>query len=514
MTLNPALSQAGSIRRLMDAGTLTARSDADLLERFAGLRDEAAFEALVARHGSMVLWVCRSVLRDTHDAEDAFQATFLVLARKASSLWVKESLASWLYRVAVRVAAAARKDGRVRRNRERLAAEHRLAGMSPDPGRDMDLLALVCEEIDRLPAKYREPVILCHLEEMTHEAAARALRCPIGTVHGRLSRARELLRQRLSRRGLAGLSALSASGLLESHSVAASVPPALGHSTVRAAIETLAGNMTHAGLVSATAAVDGRRGPADQLHESHEEARAARPVRLAHDRHRAGRGCRAEGEGARARTRRSLGASPLARLRSRTKKRSRERGSITAIDQVQYQPSEEERAFWKTGKLTMTIDATRIIFDSDKSSWSYTLDPTRSPKRMMLKTDAGKPATAIYKLEGDDLKIFVGRGLEEDEAPPADFSIKSARPGTFPTLFVLRRKPKETESPKPAKEGEKAAGLQGDARLLQGTWKLVRVEEARAEQKTGGLAIGNRAPRQSHDDWRWADRAHSLEDRG
>src|SRR5208283_2195772 len=106
------------VGRLMNQGTMVGWTDAQILERFADRGDEVAFEALVARHGPMVLWVCRSVLRDSHDAEDAFQATFLVLARKARSLWIKETLANWLYRIAVRVALAARTDADARRHHE------------------------------------------------------------------------------------------------------------------------------------------------------------------------------------------------------------------------------------------------------------------------------------------------------------------------------------------------------------------------------------------------------------
>lgn len=210
----------------MDQGTLVGSPDAQLLERFANQGDEAAFEALVARHGPMVLWVCRSVLRDSH-AEDAFQATFLILPRKAKSVWVKETLANWLYRIAVRVAVAARTSASQRRRHERQAVEIQAAGASTTSGVDPDVLPMLCEEITRLPKKYREPVVLCHLEELTHDAAARVLKCPVGTVHGRLSRARGLLRERLARRGLATLAALAAARSLEGRSVATPISPCL-----------------------------------------------------------------------------------------------------------------------------------------------------------------------------------------------------------------------------------------------------------------------------------------------
>ena len=160
---------------------------------------------------------------------------------------------------------------------------------------------------------------------------------------------------------------------------------------------------------------------------------------------------------------------------------------VTRIDQVGHQPSDEERALFNSGKETMTIDTTRIIFDTDKSWMFYTLDLTHTPRRMTLETSSGRKAIGIYKLEGDDLQFFHGRGTEEDDVPPADFSIKSARPGTSPTLFVLKRKKGVPVPVKDANEKGQAGILTEDAARLQGTWKLIGVEESRAEQKSGGL---------------------------
>src|SRR5262249_368681 len=163
--------------------------------------DEGAFAALLARHGPMVLGVCRRVLRHTQDAEDAFQATFLVLARKAGAIGRREALGGWLYGVACRVAARAR--ALLLRHRP---TAHRPTADVPEPvgaGAAVDgasggevRLALQ-EEVARLPAKYRGPVVLCYLEGRTHEEAALDLGWPVGTVKGRLARARELLRRRL-----------------------------------------------------------------------------------------------------------------------------------------------------------------------------------------------------------------------------------------------------------------------------------------------------------------------------
>ena len=210
-----------------------AASDAGLLEQFLSQRDEAAFTALVARHGPMVLGVARNVLNDPHAAEDVFQATFLVLARNVQSLRQRSSLASWLYGVAYRVALNAR--GRAARQRKH---ERRVAAMGrTEPqieAANADLRPLIVQELNRLPEKYRAPLVLCYLQGMTNEEAAEQLQWPAGTVKGRLARAREVLRGRLAQRGLALTTAGVNAALLENQ-VAAAVSPALLNAAVQAA---------------------------------------------------------------------------------------------------------------------------------------------------------------------------------------------------------------------------------------------------------------------------------------
>lgn len=178
-------------------------TDSELLERFGRRGDEAAFAALVARHGPMVLGVCRRVLRDAHDAEDAFQATFLLLVRKAGSLRQPDQLSPWLYGVAYRTAIKARACAARRRECERPVAVEPVAA-APAAG-DMiwrELRPVLDEAVHRLPAKYRAPVVLCYLEGRTNVQAARQLGVPVGTVATRLARAREMLRRHLTRRGV------------------------------------------------------------------------------------------------------------------------------------------------------------------------------------------------------------------------------------------------------------------------------------------------------------------------
>jgi RNA polymerase sigma factor (sigma-70 family) len=195
-------------------------SDGELLERFLARRDAEAFAALVRRHGPTVLGVCRRVLRDGHDAEDAFQATFLVLAERARSIGRREALGSWLYGVAYRVALRARTDAARRRRHEGRAATGAEAVPGHDPTWD-DVRPVLDEEVSRLPDKYRRPVVLCYFEGKTYQEAARLLGCPAGTASVRLARARELLRTRLALRGLALSSCALAVGLAEGTTSAA-----------------------------------------------------------------------------------------------------------------------------------------------------------------------------------------------------------------------------------------------------------------------------------------------------
>jgi RNA polymerase sigma factor (sigma-70 family) len=201
------------IHLLFGEGTLAGQSDAQLVERYVRQRDELAFTALIQRHGPMVLVVCRGVLEDPNDADDAFQATFLLLARKAKSLWVRDSLGGWLHRVASRIAFQVKADAARRRDQERRAAEK--AGARWSSGRfEDDTYRVLHLEIDRLPDRYREPIVLCYLEHMTYQQAASHLRWSEGKTQGRLARGRSLLRARLSRRGVTlGVATLGGLGL-------------------------------------------------------------------------------------------------------------------------------------------------------------------------------------------------------------------------------------------------------------------------------------------------------------
>ena len=230
-------------------GTVAGLGEGTLLDRFVTDRDEAAFAALVARHGPMVLGVCRRALRDGHDVEDAFQATFLVLARRAGSIRDGDRVGPWLHGVAHRVAVRARADVARRRAREPVGADPDRAEAPPSGGAPPDLRAVLDEELARLPESLRAPLVLCYLEGLTHEEAAGRLRWPVGTVRSRMARARDLLRGRLARRGLAAHGAGLAAAL-----VADPVSAALLDSTVGACLIFVADRAASAASASAGAA--------------------------------------------------------------------------------------------------------------------------------------------------------------------------------------------------------------------------------------------------------------------
>ncbi len=229
---------------LQDGGGM---KDGQLLECFLARREEAAFAALVRRHGPMVLGVCRRVLHNAHDAEDAFQATFLVLVRKAAALLPREALGNWLYGVAYHTALKARAATVRRRAKEaQVRPMARLETLAEDPCRDWQ--PLLDHELSRLPDKYREAVVLCELEGKTRREAARQLGIPEGTLSGRLTTAHRRLAQRLARHGFT-VSAGSLAAVLSQSAASAGVPVPLAVSTIKSAA-LLAAGQAAAGVIS------------------------------------------------------------------------------------------------------------------------------------------------------------------------------------------------------------------------------------------------------------------------
>jgi RNA polymerase sigma factor (sigma-70 family) len=244
------------LRRTLRPPDAEGVPDAELLERFVGRRDEAAFELLVWRHGGMVLSLCRRILHDAHEAEDAFQATFLALARKAGSIGRRESLSSWLHKVAYRMALTARAAAAKRTAREQPLLDLPATAPDFDPSRvaaGRELCRLLDAAVNRLPAKQRAPFVLCHLEGKTSEQAAQQLGCPLGTVLSRLARARERLRRHLARQGVVLTGGAFALALAE-NTAAAAVSPALVGSITKAVTLVAVGQAAAAGVLSAKVA--------------------------------------------------------------------------------------------------------------------------------------------------------------------------------------------------------------------------------------------------------------------
>jgi RNA polymerase sigma factor (sigma-70 family) len=236
----------GHLRRI--AAAPQPPSDGELLSCFIERREESAFAALLRRHGPMVLGVCRRVLRDVHDADDAFQATFLVLVRKAASVRPREAVGNWLYGVAYRTALEARAKIARRHAREKPMDDLPQPEAKPQAGWH-ELLPLLDEELHRLPDKYRLAVVLCDVEGRSRKEVARQLAIPEGTLSSRLAVARKRLAARLARLGFA-LSGASLAVLLAENAAPACVPAPLLLSTTRAALLVAAGHTAAAGVVS------------------------------------------------------------------------------------------------------------------------------------------------------------------------------------------------------------------------------------------------------------------------
>jgi len=223
-----------SIRRT--AAEVGGVSDSELLQRFVASRDEAAFELLLWRHAGLVFGVCRRVLRDVHDAEDAFQATMLILARRAGRIRKQDALAGWLYKVAYHTSLTLRgKRARRLAQERRLAADVAAPSSLADAAEDQEIQAMLSHEVSRLPERLRSLIVLCYLEGKTVDQAAAQLGCPRGTAASRLARARARLRIRLTRRGLAltaGLAVLPQAGAAPqpAHLISTLLPCVLGSS--------------------------------------------------------------------------------------------------------------------------------------------------------------------------------------------------------------------------------------------------------------------------------------------
>jgi RNA polymerase sigma factor (sigma-70 family) len=238
------------LQTLYNMGAIGDLTDGQLLERFATDADEVAelaFAALIERHETLVWRVCLAIVRNEHEAQDAFQATFLVLVRKAHSLWVRDSLGPWLHQVACRTATCLRSNLIRRRKHEQRCSKREADYIEASTSRDLDRDVAVHEEVNRLPEKYRMPIVLCDLEGHTHQQAARFLGWPVGTVKSRQSQGRKLLRDRLERRGWGLAVAVAIVESLRQPAIAA-MSRKLSRNTVNAAMQQSAHLLTGFGV--------------------------------------------------------------------------------------------------------------------------------------------------------------------------------------------------------------------------------------------------------------------------
>jgi len=454
---------------LFNAGTMVPLTDGTLIERFATRRDEAAFAAIVERHGPMVLRVCRAAVRDEHEAYDAFQAAFLVLVRKARSLWVGDSIGPWLHGVAWRIASRARAAAARRRRHEQRAAE-----MAPRTlienreARDVELP--LHEEIHRLPDRFRAVVILCDLEGLGTDEAAHRLGTPVGTARSRLARGRERLRARLIRRGFGP--AVVATVTAQTASSATHLPSAFAQTTIRAAVEfarvgTVSAHLswmmkggheimtikawTMASLVVATGIVAGAGALVAQT-SSHGPT-VAKPE-------------------AKAKAPSIIGATPkpsdtstdLVRLQGRWKAvRVLENGRVK-IDALEQ-------------NLAMTVRADTLELSSaqDKAKWQiHQIDEKTSPLALQVSMEGGSKDRAwwIYAFTDDTLRINLAPLGLGDRRPKSFDDYSNDMP--FMVIDFIRDEPPKAVAPAdtPKKPADSAST---DLRRMQGLWAARKI---------------------------------------
>jgi RNA polymerase sigma factor (sigma-70 family) len=395
-------------------------SDAELLQRFVTCRDESAFAALMTRHGPMVFGVCRRVLHHVQDTEDAVQATFLVLVRKAGGIGRGELLGNWLHGVAARVAARARLLAAQRQRREATDMERigTATRETPPPGE----LPAIVDEVQRLPAKYRGPVVLCYLEGRTNEEAAAELRWPLGTVKGRLARAREMLRKRLARRGLV-LSAATLTTALSHDLLGGTLPPAVFDASLKAAMSFATGDATNSGLVSREALAL-TRGVLQTMFVTKLQNLAALTLAVAL---LIGAAC-------------VLAYPTLApeTLKKTDAENIQGDWKVHSFIHDGREPGGAEGDRFKTATVKITADEITATVGGEDRVSTYTIDPKARPKTMDIthkRAGGGEELSrGLYKLEGDTLTFCANRKPGADR--PTDFDSKE---GSDIIVMVLKR---------------------------------------------------------------------------
>jgi RNA polymerase sigma factor (sigma-70 family) len=392
-------------------------TDGQLLKDFIAENDESAFTALVKRHGPMVMGLCRRVLGESADAEDAFQATFMVLARKAASVGRPDLLGNWLYGVAYRTALEARSKLMRRQAKEKQLVQEPSEEPTPDVVWQ-EVRDVLDEEVSRLPDKYRVPFVLCYLQGQTNEEAASRLGCPKGTILSRLATARERLRARLIYRGIA--LSVGSLGLLLTEQASAAVPSSLSASTVQAATNLAAGLPLATVVPGQVAALT--EGVLRAMFLSKLKIAAAGIVTVV-----------------------LLGISAVMLAQANQEKdnpnadRERIQGSwqVVSVKDGGRQPPQKEV---EGAKMVIAKDTLVLSLpDGKKLENTYHIDPSRDPKWIdVTDTKTNRTTLGLYRLKGDDLTIVLDEGGERGRS--TDFVSEQGSPNDL--LIVLKREKK------------------------------------------------------------------------
>ena len=463
-SINTVIYQLRRAALFSEVANLT---DGELVESFLAQRSEAAFEALVHRHGAMVFDVCRRMIGDLLDAEDAFQATFLVLARKAASVAPREGVGNWLYGVAFRTAQRARAVRARRASHEKSGKDmHHLSAEPAD--RVQELEGLLDEELNRLPDKYRLPLILCDLENRPRKEAARQLKLPEGTLSSRLAAARKLLAKRLARHG-APLSAGALATMMSQSAAAASVPNGLATSTSKAASLYAAGQAA-TGLVSASALAL-TEGVVKTMFLAKLAKMSAVLLLLALSCVGVGflAGSKdADGavHGAQRGEKASTPSSAI-KIKNKTDKELIQ-GTwkvLKADHNGKVQPNENATGDDQIWRITEGRISVRYA-DGAAKEIGYRLDSSAKPKAVdvTIPDEGGSKYLGIYTLDGDTLQFAYSRNVAPTATRPTDFFSTEFAESRGRRYFLLMRQ--ETDKRKGAGKGAKFD--------LQGVWETVR----------------------------------------
>lgn len=441
---------------LRDAAGLT---DGQLLDSFVAAREEGAFETIVRRHGPMVMGVCRRILGSVHDAEDAFQAVFLVLARKAACISRKELLANWLYGVAQRTSLAA-KGKMARRRSHEIQVNDMPQSVANTPAPADDWLPLLDAELSKLSEKYRIPIVLCDLQGRSRQEAAQQLKIPEGTLSSRLATARKLLAHRLARHGAVFSGGALAATLAQS-AASAAVPATIISVTVAAAASFAAGKVLPAGGVSAQAAA---------LAEGVLKAMLLTKLKIAT---LALLTAALVGVG--------IGAAVLPALQAKPADRT---GPVVLLggNQAPKKPAvktdkELLQGKWDVsevvfdGAATDNLKGVQAVVEEDKLSlvggagkreFTIKLDPTKKPKAIDITALDGEQKDqtnpAIYHLDGDVLKLCMSNEPGNNQRPAELVSKEGSK-----LLLMTFKRVKQDQEPKKDKEAEKPNADSGPA---------------------------------------------------